>query len=135
MEGKITPFIIGLIGGVLIAVAWPHVVGSTGSSPTSKPSAAIPTAPGVTETLISQNDKVRIIRFHFEPGAIIPMHHAPDVVATWLDDGHFKLTHPDGSAQDMHVKAGQTQWFDAQDHTGENLAKTPLDFVVTQMKQ
>ena len=133
MEGKIATFIVGLIAGVVVATIWPHLVGDNGST-SSGLSTAIQTAPGVKETLVSENSRVRIIRFHFEPHAVIPMHHAPDVVTTWLDDGHFRLTHPDGAFQDMHVKAGQTQWFDAQDHTGENLADTPLDFVVVQLK-
>ena len=91
-------------------------------------------APGVQELVTFENDRVRIVRFHFEPHAKIPMHQAPDVVTTWLTAGHFKLTHPDGTIQNLHVTAGETEWFDAQIHAGENMADTPLDFVVTQMK-
>ena len=91
-------------------------------------------APGVQETVIYENDRVRIVRFHFEPGAKVSMHPSPDLVATWLGAGHFRLTHPDGTVQDLHVQAGQTAWFDAQMHAGENLGDTPLDFVVVQLK-
>jgi quercetin dioxygenase-like cupin family protein len=135
MEGKVIPFTIGLALGIVAVVAWPHITQANGTSvPKKEVGVVMQDAPGVQEEVTFENDRVRIVRFHFEPRAIVPMHQAPDVVATWLADGHFKLTHPDGTVQDMHVKAGQTQWFDAQMHSGENMADTPLDFVVVQMK-
>ena len=125
-------FAIGLGIGILATIGFTS--GQASTTNTKKINLSLQDAPGVEEKILFENDLVRVVRFHFEPHAIVPMHPAPDLVATWLSDGHFKLTHPDGTMQDMYVKAGQTEWFDAQYHSGENLGDTPLNFVVVQMK-
>ena len=136
-KNNILFFIVGLGVGALAIFSW-NIVSSSSSVSNKYNGKEVGTimddAPGVTEKVEYENDRVRIVRFHFEPHAKVPMHPAPDLVSTWLTDGHFKLTHPDGTVQDLKVRAGQTEWFDAQMHTGENLGDTPLDFVVVQMK-
>ena len=81
------------------------------------------------------NERVRVIRFHFEPRAKVPMHDAPDLVSIALTDGHLRLTSPDGTIQDFHYQAGDADWLPAQSHAGENMADTPLEFLAVQLKQ
>ncbi len=81
------------------------------------------------------NDRVRVVRFRFEPHARVPMHSAPDVVSIALTAGHLRLTYPDGTTQDFHYQAGQTGWLPAQSHAGENMENTPLEFVAVQLKK
>ncbi len=82
-----------------------------------------------------ENDRVRVVRFHFPPHARIPMHTAPDVVSIALTEGHLRLTLPDGSVKDLHYRLGETDWLPAQEHAGENAADTPLEFVAIQLKR
>ncbi len=90
---------------------------------------------GVHTKIEFDNDRVRVIRFHFEPHAKVPMHAAPDVVSIALSDGHLKLTFPDGTAQDFQYRVGDADWVPAQSHAGENMADTPLEFIAIQLKR
>ncbi len=81
-----------------------------------------------------ENDRVKVIRYHFAPHAKIPMHDAPDLVAIWLTDAHLKLTFTDGTSKDEIQRAGDVEWAPAQRHSGENLADIPLEFISVQLK-
>lgn len=89
---------------------------------------------GVHTKVEFDNERVRVVRFHFEPHAKIPMHDAPDVVSIALMDGHLRLTSPDGTTQDFHYHAGDVDWLPAQSHAGENMSDTPLEFIAVQLK-
>lgn len=91
-------------------------------------------AGGVHTKVEFDNDRVRVIRFHFEPHAKIPMHDAPDVVSVALTEGHLRLTLPDGTIRDYHYKVGDADWTPAQSHAGENMAGTSLEFIAIQLK-
>ena len=89
---------------------------------------------GVHTKVEFDNERVRVVRFHFEPHAKIPMHDAPDVVSIALTNGHLRLTSPDGTSQDFRYRAGDADWVPAQSHAGENMADTPFEFVAVQLK-
>ncbi len=89
---------------------------------------------GVESRIEFENERVRVVRFHFSPHARVPMHSAPDVVSIALTEGHLRLTLPDGRIQDFHYRPGDTTWLPAQQHAGENAADTPLEFVAVQLK-
>lgn len=91
--------------------------------------------PGVKIQTTFENDKVKIVHYHFDAHATIPMHNAPDLVAVWLTDGHLKLTAPDGTSKKMSVKKGQAEYEPAESHAGENLSDSPLDFISVQLKR
>lgn len=98
-------------------------------------SAHLPDASGVQTKVEFDNERVRVLRFHFEPHAKIPMHAAPDVVSVALTDGHLRLTLPDGTTRDYHYKAGEADWAPAQSHAGENMSGMPLEFIAVQLKR
>lgn len=81
-----------------------------------------------------ENDKVRILRFHYGPGEKSVMHSHPDAVAVFLNDGKVKFTFPDGKTQDASGKAGQAQFAPAQVHLPENMGTTAVDGVVIELK-
>ena len=54
-----------------------------------------------------ENDKVRVLRFHYGPGEKSVMHSHPDAVAVFLTDGKIKFSFPDGKTQDASGKAGR----------------------------
>jgi quercetin dioxygenase-like cupin family protein len=90
---------------------------------------------GVHTKVEFDNEYVRVIRFHFEPHAKIPMHDAPNLVSIALTDGYLRLTSPDGTNRDFRYQAGDADWQPAQSHAGENMADTPLEFLAVQLKQ
>ena len=90
---------------------------------------------GVHTNVEFDNERLRVVRFHFGPHAKIPMHEAPDVVSIALTEGHLRLTSPDGRSQDFHYEAGDVHWLPAQSHAGENMGDTPLEFVAVQLKR
>lgn len=88
----------------------------------------------VKRTVEFENDLVRIIRYHFDPHAKVPLHDAPDLVAIWLTEGRLKLTFADGTSKLEIHKPGETEWTPAQKHAGENISDKPLEFIAVQMK-
>ena len=89
---------------------------------------------GVHTKVEFDNERVRVIRFQFEPHAKVWMHNAPDLVSIALTDGHLRLTTPDGTSRDFHYRSGDADWLPAQSHAGENMADTPLEFLAVQLK-
>ncbi len=90
---------------------------------------------GVHTKVEFENDRVRVVRFHFNPRARVPMHAAPDLVSVALTDGHLRLTFPDGRIRDIQLRAGEAEWAPAQSHAGENVADTPLEVLAVQLKR
>ncbi len=95
----------------------------------------LPEAGGVQTKVEFDNERVRVLRFHFGPHAKLPMHDAPEVVSVALTAGHLRLTLSDGTIRDQHYKVGDTDWAPAQSHAGENMADTPLEFIAVQLKR
>ena len=81
-----------------------------------------------------ENDKVRVLRFHYGPGEKSVMHSHPDAVAVFLTDGKIKFNLPDGKSQDAEGKAGQTQFTPAQVHNPENVGSAPMEGIVIELK-
>jgi hypothetical protein len=50
-------------------------------------------------------------------------------VVVWLTDVYLRDTHPDGSANETHRRAGEIDWVGVQRHAGENLSHEPLEFL------
>jgi len=81
-----------------------------------------------------ENEKVRILRFHYGPHEKSIMHSHPDAVAVFLTDGKVKFTLPDGKSVDASGKAGMAQFSPAQVHLPENVGDAPMDGIVIELK-
>jgi len=81
-----------------------------------------------------ENDKVRILRFHYGPHEKSIMHSHPDAVAVFLTDGKVKFTLPDGKIVDASGKAGMAQFTPAQVHNPENVGDAPMEGIVIELK-
>lgn len=62
------------------------------------------------------------------------MHEHPATVGVYLADGHIRITLPDGTTGEPHVKAGQAMWHPADKHLIDNLGSTPFELVLTELK-
>jgi quercetin dioxygenase-like cupin family protein len=84
--------------------------------------------------LILENDRVRVFDVRFKPGQKAEMHGHPDHVIYVINDYTLNLMMPDGSSQEIPLKAGQTFWMNAGPHAAENIGKTEGHAVVVEIK-
>jgi len=85
--------------------------------------------------LIMENDRIRVFDARFKPGEKAAMHSHPDHMVYAFNDGKLKLTPSTGKPQIVELKAGQTIWMDATSHAAENLGKTDVHLLVTELKE
>src|ERR1022692_4906089 len=85
-------------------------------------------------TVMSENDKVRILKVHYGPGEKSVMHSHPAGVAVFLTDSKARFTFPDGKTQDLAVKAGDAQYTPSTVHLPENIGDKGMDVIVIEFK-
>lgn len=85
-------------------------------------------------TLVFENDAVRVLRVHFEPGEKSAMHEHPNAVAVFLTDYKSRSISPDGNSEKSNGKAGQAQWTPAGTHQQENVGNDPVDIILVEVK-
>jgi beta-alanine degradation protein BauB len=105
---------------------------STQPSPTTWPDPA--KAATDVYSLVMENDRVRVFDVRFKPGQKTVMHGHPDHVVYVLADYTLDLMLPDGSSQDVALKAGQTIWMGAGPHAAKNIGATEGHAVVIELK-
>jgi len=77
-----------------------------------------------------ENESIIVVRIRMAPGEKTPMHDITSArLVVWLTDVHLRDTHPDGSTNETHRRAGEIDWVGVQRHAGENLAHEPLEFL------
>jgi hypothetical protein len=59
-----------------------------------------------------ENEFVRVVRVRFAPHATMVMHQhpAPGGILVTVTDQDARITAPDGSARDVHYRAGEFRW-------------------------
>lgn len=85
-------------------------------------------------TPMLENEQVRVLRYHDEPGARTHMHHHPNSVVYALSSFRRKLTLPDSSVRTLQLKPGDAIWVPEQTHRGENVGTTPTDVIIVELK-
>jgi beta-alanine degradation protein BauB len=85
--------------------------------------------------LVMDNDRVRVFDVRFKPGQKAVMHNHPDHVVYVLADYTLDLKLPDGSSQEVPLKAGQAFWMGAGPHAAQNIGKTEGHALVVEIKE
>ena len=87
--------------------------------------------PGPANAVVEfENESIVVVRIRMAPGEKTPMHDIASArLVVWLTDAHLRDTHPDGSANETHRRAGEIDWVGVQRHAGENLSHEPLEFL------
>ena len=87
-------------------------------------------------TVMIDDDRVRVTRFDFAPGAETGWHrHSMDYVITAVTDCHMRLEQPDGTAKDVTVPAGTAYRRDeGVEHNVINAGTEPMSFVEVELK-
>ncbi|MBZ5682700.1 MAG: cupin domain-containing protein [Acidobacteriia bacterium] len=86
-------------------------------------------------TVITENDRVRILKVHYGPHEKSVMHSHPATVAVFLTDAKGEFTFADGKKQTFTVKAGDTQYEAANTHLPENTGDKGMDVIVVELKK
>ena len=87
-------------------------------------------------SVVTENDRVRILKVHYGPHEKSVMHFHPDSAAVFLTDGATGVFHlPDGTSQPMpKVKAGDAMYAPAGLHNPENTGDKAFDVIVVELK-
>jgi quercetin dioxygenase-like cupin family protein len=85
--------------------------------------------------LLLENERVRVFDVQFQPGQKAEMHGHPDHVIYVLSDYTLNLILPDGSSQEVALKAGQTLFMGAGPHAAVNIGKTAGHALVVELKE
>ncbi len=75
-------------------------------------------------TVVSENDRVRILKVHYGPHEKSVMHSHPATVAVFLTDAKGQFTYPDGKKESFSPKAGGAQYSASSTHLPENTGDT-----------
>lgn len=84
--------------------------------------------------VIFENERVRVLEYHDDPGARTQPHDHPDSVMFTLSSFRRRLTVNDGDGRDVELEAGAVRWLDAQRHTGENIGNTATHVIFVELK-
>ncbi|NQX10275.1 cytoplasmic protein [Microbacteriaceae bacterium VKM Ac-2855] len=80
-----------------------------------------------------ENDLVRVLDYHDEPGDRTNSHRHPNSVMVTLTALRRHLS--SGSREtDVALPAGAAVWLDAQQHTGQNTGDTPTHTILIELK-
>jgi len=106
---------------------------STPQSQTTWPDPAI--AAAEVYKIVMENDRVRVFEVRFKPGQKADMHRHPDHIVYVLADYTLDLMLPDGSSQEVPLRAGQTLWIGAGPHAAKNIGTTEGRALVIELKE
>ena len=85
-------------------------------------------------TVVSENDRVRILKVHYGPHEKSVMHKHPATVAVFLTDAKGVFTFPDGKKQEFNVKVGEAMYDAATTHLPENTGDAAMEAIVIELK-
>ena len=86
-------------------------------------------------SVVFENERVRVLRYHDRPGDRTSQHPHPDYVLYAESSFKRRLTFPDGRKQEVDVKAGSVVWMKAHMHIGENIGDTNTDVILVELKE
>lgn len=86
-------------------------------------------------SVVLENERVRVLRYHDKPGDRTLQHAHPDYVLYAESSFKRRLTFPDGREQEVDVKAGSVVWARGHTHIGENIGDTNTDVILVELKE
>jgi beta-alanine degradation protein BauB len=85
-------------------------------------------------SLVLENDRVRVLRYHDKPGDRTSRHAHGDYVLYAESSFRRRLTFPDGHTQEIDVNAGSIVWTEGHMHIGENIGDTDTNVIFVELK-
>jgi len=85
-------------------------------------------------SVVFENDRVRVLRYHDHPGDRTREHAHPDSVMITASTFDRRLHHG-GRSVDVTLPTGEVRWLDAQEHSGENIGSTDTVSFFVELKE
>ena len=86
-------------------------------------------------SIVLENERVRVLRYHDKPGDRTSQHAHPDYVLYAESSFKRRLTFPDGRKQEVDVKTGSVGWMKGHTHIGENIGDTNTEVIIVELKE
>jgi len=86
-------------------------------------------------SVVMENDRVRVLKYHDRPGDRTSQHEHPDYVVYAESSFQRRLEFPDGGKKDVDVRAGSVLWMNGHAHSGENIGDTDTDVIIVELKE
>lgn len=83
--------------------------------------------------VVLENDRVRVLEYLDQPGAVTTPHQHPDSVMYTLTSFRRRLVSGDVE-REVELAAGTTGWLPAQQHHGENIGDTSTHVIFVELK-
>ena len=86
-------------------------------------------------SVVLENERVRVLKYHDKPGDKTLPHAHPDYVLYAESSFKRRLTFPDDKKVEVDVKAGSVVWMKGHIHIGENIGDTNTDVIIVELKE
>ena len=86
-------------------------------------------------SVVLENERVRVLKYHDKPGDITKQHTHPDYVLYAESSFKRRMHFADGRKMDVDVKAGRVVWMKGHTHIGENIGDTNTDVIIVELKE
>ncbi len=85
-------------------------------------------------SVVLENERVRVLRYHDRPGEKTSQHAHPDYVLLAESPFRRRLSFPNGDAREIDVKAGSVVFMKGHTHVGENIGDSDTDIIMIELK-
>jgi beta-alanine degradation protein BauB len=82
-----------------------------------------------------ENDRIRVLRVHYEPYEKMDMHEHPATVVVSLTRTHTRATLPAGTSRESRSEPGTVTWTEPERHAVENLSDEPMEDFEIELKR
>ena len=83
--------------------------------------------------VVFENERVRVLEYHDQPGESTTPHAHPDSLMYTLSAFRRRLVSGDVQ-REVDLDAGTVGWLPAQEHHGENIGETPTHVIFVELK-
>ncbi|MBC7297405.1 MAG: cytoplasmic protein [Demequina sp.] len=85
-------------------------------------------------SVVFENERVRVLKYHDEPGTLTLPHDHPDSVMITASSFRRELIQGERKAE-VDLPAGRAVWLAAQSHAGHNIGETDTDVFFVELKE
>lgn len=85
--------------------------------------------------VVFENERVRVLRYHDDPGDRTSPHTHPDSVMVTLSSFRRRLYGTTGEERDVDIDTETIAWLPAQEHAGHNIGETATDVLFIELKE
>lgn len=85
-------------------------------------------------SVVFENDRVRVLKYHDEPGTLTLPHDHPDSVMITMSSFRRELIQGEHRAE-VDIPTGRAMWLAAQSHAGHNIGTTDTDVFFVELKE